>query len=222
MNSHPTDLPSAAAPGPKGAARLAARKGRKVAQVLAGAHAVFMAEGYEGANVDAIAKAAKVSKATLYSYFPDKRALFAAVAQAACEEQTRRALQFASEQGAFSDRLYKGCRSFMEFMFSPFGVQMYRTVVAESARFPEFGRQFWHTGPGMAHREMVKVFREAAAEGVLEIDDYELAAETLTELCKTHLHPRLILGVIERPSAADLDRIAQHAVEVFLARYGVR
>lgn len=208
MNTHPTDL---AAQPPKG---------RKVEQVLAGAHHVFMAEGYEGANVDAIAKAAGVSKATLYSYFSDKRALFAAVAQAACEEQTRLALRFASEEGDFAEQLYKGCRSFMEFMFSPFGVQMYRTVVAEAARFPEFGQQFWATGPGMAHAEMVKMFREAADEGFVDIDDFELAAETLTELCKTYIHPRLILGVIARPEPSDIDRIARHAVEVFLARYG--
>ena len=51
MNTHPTNL---------------VRKGRKFDQVLQGAHDVFMAEGYEGANVDAIAKAAGVSKATMH------------------------------------------------------------------------------------------------------------------------------------------------------------
>lgn len=208
MNTHPTDL-AAQAP-----------KGRKVEQVLAGAHEVFMAQGYEGANVDAIAKAAGVSKATLYSYFPDKRALFAAVAQAACEEQTRLALSFADEDGTFSEQLYKGCRSFMEFMYSPFGVQMFRTVIAESARFPEFGRQFWETGPGMAHTEMVAMFKVAQAEGHLKIDDFELAAETLTELCKTYIHPRFLLGVIDTVEPEDIDRIAHHAVDVFMARYG--
>jgi AcrR family transcriptional regulator len=209
MNTHPSELATGAP------------KGRKVEQVLAGAHVVFMAEGYEGANVDAIAKAAGVSKATLYSYFSDKRALFAAVAQAACQEQTRIALTFAGEDGPFAERLYRGCRSFMEFLYSPFGVQMFRTMVAESARFPEFGQQFWATGPGAAHRAMVEMFREAVADGHLEIDDFELAAETLTELCKTYLHPRLILGVIDRAEPAELDRIARHAVDVFLARYGV-
>jgi len=155
MNTHAKDFP------------LSIPKGRKVEQVLAGAHEVFMAQGYEGASVDAIAKAANVSKATLYSYFPDKRALFAAVAQTACEEQTRLALSFADECGPFADQLFKGCRSFMAFMYSPFGIQMFRTVVAESARFPEFGRQFWATGPEMAHIEMVEMFKEAAAEGLL-------------------------------------------------------
>ncbi|MEP4195115.1 MAG: TetR/AcrR family transcriptional regulator [Aliishimia sp.] len=210
MNTHPTDLVPPAGP-----------KGRKVEQVLAGAHEVFMAEGYEGANVDAIAKAAGVSKATLYSYFADKRVLFAAVAQAACEEQTRLALSFADEDGDFAEQLYKGCRSFMSFMYSPFGVQMFRTVVAESARFPEFGRQFWATGPGMAHAEMVKLFKIAAEEGLLDIDDFELAAETLTELCKVYVHPRLIMRVIDSVEEVDLDRIAHHAVETFMARYGV-
>ena len=206
MNNHAKDL---------------TRKGRKYDQVLQGAHDVFMSEGYEGANVDAIAKAAGVSKATLYSYFPDKRALFAAVAQAACEEQTERAMGFADDAGGFSDKLYKGCRSFMGFMYSPFGIQMFRTVIAEAARFPEFGRQFWATGPGMAHEELVVLFREAVEKGDLRpIEDYQIAAETLTELCKVHIHPRLLLGVIDSVSDEDIDRIARNAVDTFMARFG--
>lgn len=209
MNTHPTELTTGTP------------KGRKVEQVLAGAHAVFMAEGFEGANVDAIAKQAGVSKATLYSYFPDKRALFCAVAQAACQEQTRLSLSVAAEEGPIAERLYKGCRTFMSFLYTPFGVQMFRTMIAEAARFPEFGKQFWESGPGAAHRDLIEMFRKAVAEGCLQIDNYQLAAETLTELCKTHLHPRLILGVIDKVEPEELDLIARHAVDVFLARYGV-
>ena len=43
-----------------------------------------MDRGYEGASVDEIARAAGTSKATLYSYFPDKRQLFEAVMQTQC------------------------------------------------------------------------------------------------------------------------------------------
>ena len=60
------------------------RKGRKYDQVVAGARAVFMSEGFEGASVDDIARAAGVSKATLYSYFPDKRLLFMEVITTQC------------------------------------------------------------------------------------------------------------------------------------------
>ena len=51
------------------------KRGRKFDQVLEGARTVFMRDGFEGANVDDIAASAGVSKATLYSYFPDKRVL---------------------------------------------------------------------------------------------------------------------------------------------------
>lgn len=45
------------------------RTGRKFDQVLQGAREVFMADGFSAASVDDIARAAGVSKATLYSYF---------------------------------------------------------------------------------------------------------------------------------------------------------
>ncbi|MEO0358739.1 MAG: TetR/AcrR family transcriptional regulator, partial [Pseudomonadota bacterium] len=57
------------------------KRGRKFDQVLDGALKVFMEHGFEGASVDEIARVAGVSKATLYSYFPDKAQLFSAVAQ---------------------------------------------------------------------------------------------------------------------------------------------
>ena len=68
-------------------AEAAARRSPKCAQVLEGARKVFMEHGYEGASVDEIARAAGTSKATLYSYFPDKRQLFAAVMQSQCSRQ---------------------------------------------------------------------------------------------------------------------------------------
>lgn len=41
---------------------------------------VFMEQGFRAATMEGIAEAATVSKATLYSYFPDKASLFSAVA----------------------------------------------------------------------------------------------------------------------------------------------
>ena len=56
-------------------------KGRKYQQVISGARSIFLSEGFEAANMDVIAQTAKVSKATLYSYFPDKQSLFIEVAK---------------------------------------------------------------------------------------------------------------------------------------------
>ena len=74
------------------------RTGRKFEQVLEGAREIFMAEGFEGASVDEIAKAAGVSKATLYSYFPDKRLLFVEVVRAQCDRMADRAIELISRR----------------------------------------------------------------------------------------------------------------------------
>ncbi|YCK79443.1 TetR/AcrR family transcriptional regulator [Arthrobacter sp. D3-16] len=45
-------------------------------QLLQAAQAVFVASGYQGANMEEIAQAAYVSKPVLYQYFPSKRELY--------------------------------------------------------------------------------------------------------------------------------------------------
>ena len=68
------------------------KKGRKYDHVLNGAREIFLRDGFEGASVDAIAKAAGVSKATLYSYFSEKSILFIEVARTECRRQADPAL----------------------------------------------------------------------------------------------------------------------------------
>ena len=83
------------------------RRGRKFDQVLAGAREVFLRDGFEGAVVDEIARQAGVSKATLYSYFPDKRLLFVEVAKQECRAQSDAALSeepAARDGGGIGDR----------------------------------------------------------------------------------------------------------------------
>ncbi len=48
----------------------------KIRQILDGARAVFLAVGFDGASMNEIARAAGVSKGTLYVYFPSKVGLF--------------------------------------------------------------------------------------------------------------------------------------------------
>ena len=64
------------------------RRGRKYDQVLDGARRIFLRDGFDGASVDDIAREAGVSKATLYSYFPDKRLLFTEICNSECRRQT--------------------------------------------------------------------------------------------------------------------------------------
>ncbi len=198
------------------------KQGRKWTQVLDGARTVFMRDGFEGASVDDIVREAGVSKATLYSYFPDKRLLFIEVAKIECAAQSDAAIAQIEASGDLRQALTMAATRMVRFFLSDVGMQVYRIVVAEAQRFPEIGREFYDTGPKRV-REILKTFlRRGIDEGVLKIDDIDLAADQFPELCKAGLHVQMALGIRDKPSEAEIDRVVAGAVDVFLCKYGVR
>jgi len=196
------------------------RQGRKITQVLEGARTIFMRDGFEGASVDEIAREAGVSKATLYSYFPDKRLLFMEVAKVECGRQAEAACERIRLFGPPEEVLYDAASRMTRFFISPFGRQVYRMCVAESDRFPDLGREFYASGPMMVQKMLVDYLTEAVHRGQLVIDDIELAADQFPELCKASIHAKLVLGLRTEFTDAELDRVIRGAVTMFMARYG--
>ena len=197
------------------------KKGRKFDQVLEGARQVFLSDGFEGASVDDIAKAANVSKATLYSYFPDKRFLFMQVAKTECARQADHAIETINMDAPVRQVLHDIALEMMEFITSQFGKRIFRICVGESDRFPELGREFYESGPMMIRNRLVEYFQKAVAKGELDITDFELAADQFHELCKADLFPRMVFNMTEEFTEAEKMRIVDGAVEMFMARYRV-
>lgn len=195
------------------------RKGRKFEQVLAGAREVFLARGFEGASVDAIARASGVSKATLYSYFPDKQLLFLEVARAECLRQSEEAMIEAADGRSVRETLRDIGWRMTGFFLSDFGLQVFRICVAEAERFPEVAQDFYRSGPELARRRLSDYLAGCEARGLLAIGDCQLAADQFVELCKADLFYRRLFNL--RGPATDLerDRVVTAAVETFLARY---
>ena len=72
--------------------------GAKRRQVMEGARTIFLSEGFDGASMNDIARAAGVSKGTLYAYFDSKEQLFEALIREGKKEQAER-LVFPGEPG---------------------------------------------------------------------------------------------------------------------------
>ncbi|MGB3279292.1 MAG: TetR/AcrR family transcriptional regulator [Pseudorhodobacter sp.] len=197
----------------------APRKGRKYDDVLTGAREVFLAQGFEGASVDDIARASGVSKATLYSYFPDKRLMFLEVARTECCRQVLGAEDRIGPNVSLKDALTIAAVTLVEFFTSGFYQRMFRVIVAESERFPELGRQFYETGPLMGRNRMVEYLNEAEARGEVQIEDKALAADMFGEMCRADLFNQLLFGITDKVTQAQKDRIVNGAVAMFLARY---
>ena len=196
------------------------RRGRKFDQVLAGARDIFLRDGFEGASVDDIARAAGVSKATLYSYFPDKRLLFLEVAKAECARAADEAEALIGEDVPVAQALHLAGERIVAFAQSDFGQRMFRMCVAESDRFPALGTAFYESGPELVRARLVRFLAKAAARGEVRIDDLDLAADQFAQLCKADLHDKAIFGIAEA-APRDVARVVQGAVEMFMARYGV-
>jgi TetR/AcrR family transcriptional regulator, mexJK operon transcriptional repressor len=197
------------------------RTGRKFDQVLDGARDVFMRDGFEGASVDDIARAAGVSKATLYSYFPDKRLLFMEVASSECNRQAQESLMLIDRTAPVRDVLTMAARQMIGIFTSEFSQKIFRVCVSEVDRFPELGRKFYESGPMTGRRHLVDYLTEAAARKEVAVSDVELAADQFLELCKADIFARAVFGIETRFSPEKVDRVVNGAVETFLARYGV-
>lgn len=195
------------------------KRGRKFDQVLDGARRIFMSDGFEGASVDDIAKAANVSKATLYSYFPDKRLLFMEVAKAECVRQAETAVETIDMSQPVAVVLTEAAWQMVGFFTSDFGQRVFRLCVAESDRFPELGREFYESGPKVLRMRLIEFMKIGISRGELWIDDLPLAADQFSELCKADLFPRMVFCMEKSFTDARKKRIVDGAVSTFMARY---
>lgn len=196
------------------------RQGRKFDQVLDGARHVFIEAGYERASMDEIARAASVSKATLYAYFPDKSALFREVYRAEILRLADSAMASLSTDLAPQAALRDAARQIITHLMSDFAIAMYRICVGETPRFPEIGQVFYENGPELGRQRFGAYLRAAVARGDYVIADIDLASDQFFQLCQTTICDRLICGVQTQFSEDEITRSIDGAVSMFLARYG--
>jgi AcrR family transcriptional regulator len=115
--------------------------GEKAEQILAGARQEFLANGYAATSMDRVAKAAGVSKATVYSYFQDKEGLFTALVQKLAQRKLSVIYSFQPQEGDPSTALRQLLtKALNEMMGDRSEIALIRLIYGESERFPELAR----------------------------------------------------------------------------------
>lgn len=196
------------------------KKGRKFDQVLDAARDVFMREGFEGASMDDIAASAKVSKATVYSYFPDKNLLFLEAAKSEILRITQEVENAAVVDAPVEMVLRYSARTIVDFYLSTLGQSIFRVCVSESERFPELGRMFYEAGPKMGAERLSGYLTYMNEQGSLKIEDAPLAADQFAALCRADLFQRVMFGLADTIKPSEIDHVIEGAIATFLARYG--
>lgn len=188
--------------------------------VLDAAADLFMAQGYGAVSMDAIARAAGVSKATLYAYFSSKEQLFARIIGEACLQNIAVAEFLPADTADVRAALLAVAGRTLRFLLQERALAIHRVVTSESLRFPELGRAFFDNGPVQFRLVFGEWLKAQTAAGRLSVADTDMAADQFIGLFRNGLHLRATLG-LAHPSEAEIDAVVASAVEVFLRAYGV-
>ena len=124
-----------------------AAESSKRRQILDGARRVFLAEGFDGASMGEIARAAGVSKGTLYVYFDSKEKLFEALTIEEKKTLAEVLFQLDGEDPDVAAVLRRLGESYLKLMAEPEHVSSVRMVIGASEKFPRFGQMFFEAGP---------------------------------------------------------------------------
>ena len=158
------------------AEELGPRARAKRDQILAGARAVFLRDGFAAASTDAIAAVAQVSKRTLYVYYPSKEELFAGVMRdLTIENPQNRALESIEEMSPGSEEelrrdLLELARKIIASMMQPDYLALLRTTIADTHRFPQLGGLFRASVPERAMRSFAVFIERGRERGVIGPD----------------------------------------------------
>jgi AcrR family transcriptional regulator len=190
-------------------------------QILAGASKVFMDLGFDGASMGEIARAAGVSKGTLYVYFADKSRLFEAIVQEETLEQGRVAFNFDPGRDV-GTTLREFGQAYIEVLCRPGGGSAIRTVMAIAERMPDVGRRYYENVLEKTINRLAAYLQAHVTAKELAIDDCQLAASQFMLTCQAALFLPLIFQAAPPPSTERMVEVVESAVRMFLAAYQVK
>ncbi len=191
-------------------------------QIMEGARRVFLQDGFDGASIGDIVRAAGVSKGTLYAYFPSKEKLFEALIVEDRRKQAEALFTLDENDQDVVHALRRLGKTFLDMLLSPDNLDFLRIVVGASTKFPQAGKAFFEAGPCHGTNRLASYLQRLTEQGKLSVDDPQLAARQFLDLCKTGIHLRMMLGDRTPPTSQEIEHNLDGAIRVFLAAYGRR
>jgi AcrR family transcriptional regulator len=191
----------------------------KAETILAAAERAFLAGGFGAVTMDAIAREAGVSKATVYAHFHGKEELFGAVIAHLSERRFGGFSADALDPLDIAASLTTIARRFLDLVLSPEAIALNRIIIGEVIRFPVLGQVFWAAGPERIRAQIEAFLRRAAEAGSLAIPDPRMAAEQFAALARGEIHLRSLMRLEDPADPAALDAAAASAVATFLRAF---
>jgi len=193
--------------------------GERERRILDAMERVVAEAGLAGASVDAIARAAGMSKRTVYGVFEGRDALFAAWVRRARASLVR-PLAPEERELPLAERLERLLRREVEEAVAADRYTVLRALVAEAPRQPALARALLREGPDSARAIVRAELDRAVARGEIGVADTAAAAALLCDMVHPSPLDRLLDPDRGPPTAAEAGVRLDLAVRIFLR--GVR
>ncbi len=195
------------------------RDPERMRRVLEVAEQLFLEQGFERTSVEAIAKASGVSKMTIYSYFPTKKALF----EATIGKRIDAAFDFGSDvslpYGEPRKALTLVGRHFLALIRAEDVIRKQRVLFAEAGVQPDACGAFFQQGPLNIVTRVRDFLDGAVAAGSLQAHDTETGADQFLSLFLGAAHIKAMLG-LGKPTPEEDEHLLERNVDMFMRAYG--
>lgn len=182
-------------------------KARKRAAIVEVATSSFFEQGYATTSMSAIAEELGCSKATLWSHFPSKEALFEAVIDAQVEVFSRDIDETLTSQTFTLASLRRASQRFLDSLLRQRSIELFRLVLSEGERFPEINEVFYQRGPAKVRVFICDFFTTAFTP-----DDAERLALTYIAALTGYRSDILLRPV--KPTHAERDAFIDNLISI--------
>jgi AcrR family transcriptional regulator len=203
---------------PKGGAAKARGRDPRAA-ILSAASRMFLELGFARSTIDEVIRRAGGSKRTVYSYFPNKEALFTAVIDGIVGEIVQPLPDIQALPLDVRETLLLVAQQHMETVLSERHMALVRLVAAESVRFPQIGRAYYEHGPARGHAKLEHYFSQQHRLGTLQVPDPRRAARHFWGLLLHHETLQRLYNVTAPPKSAAIRADCVAAVDAFLTQH---
>ncbi len=189
----------------------------KRSNIINAATELFIEHGYLNTSMEQIAKAAAVSKQTVYSHFKDKESLFVETISARCAESEFQETLY-DETRSLTENLLRIVNIFSELILSEDAVQVYITCVSHKDEYPQLGQSLYSSGPLLIKTQVTACLQKMADNGQLYIVNCEMATMQLLGMVQGDWHLRRTLGHSIEQASPGSDYLAD-CVKRFIKSY---
>jgi AcrR family transcriptional regulator len=189
----------------------------KMLLLIEAAEDIFLAKGYHSATMSDVAKAAGMSKKTVYQLISSKAELFVALLA-----HYQSLLSFPTTQPDWSIQtiLVENLLCLAKFVLSPDQIAIIRLIMAEYTHSPDLGRIFHQNRFKKAKTRLETCLLDIAASQNFELTNASEMSAMLFGMAIGEFHISVLIGFRPPPSKPALEKRIRHAVNIFLAGCG--